>query len=98
MIVERLVFHAKYGKGDELVAIGKEADKLFAGAGMPPARILTDYTGTMFRMIIETEYPDVATWARLDEKAMQAPGFGAWFARMQPLVERGERELLRVVD
>ncbi|MGI8927487.1 MAG: hypothetical protein ACR2HN_12700 [Tepidiformaceae bacterium] len=97
MIVERLVFHAKYGKGDALVDLFKRTRPMFEQAGSSMGRILVDYTGTMFRVIVETEHADASAWAKADAAGMEIPGFEAFFREMEPLIERGERELLRVV-
>ena len=55
MIVERLVFQAKYGKADKLVEIIKEGRKLMVRNGYPDGRILTDLTSWME----EKEYDSV---------------------------------------
>lgn len=102
MIIERNVFYAKYGQGDALVDVIREftngiGQSLIAG----PTRLLVDSTGTMFRVIWETEHPDMKGLAQAEAKQRKTFGqkkFQEWFAKMQPLVERGERELLQTVD
>ena len=64
-------------------------------------RVFVDATGEMFRVIWEWEYADLNALAAavtrrnagFADKAMQD-----WFAKMQPLVERGDRDLLQTVD
>lgn len=97
MIVERLTFQAKYGHGDELVALLKEVP----GGSGPPAkgRIYTDLTGPMFTVQFEMEYADMAAMASAD--AAQRKDFGTsefeqWFAKMVAVTEKGERQLLNV--
>ena len=100
MIIERLSFQAKYGMGDALVQVLRESRAMDQARNLHP-RLLTDATGAMFRVILETEHDDMQALARagLDNAANFATQeFQDWFARMQPLVERGERELLQVVD
>jgi hypothetical protein len=97
MIVERLTFQAKYGHGDELVALMKEAP-----SGSGPAikgRIYTDATGPMFTVQFEMEYSDLAAFAASD--MAQRADFGTsefqqWFAKMVSVTERGERQLFNV--
>jgi hypothetical protein len=95
MIVVRDVFQAKYGKGDELVALFKEAK-----AEWPPeyaTRILTDASGPFFTVVVETELENLAAWEQSMVEVMAIPDFGDWFARMQPLVETGRRDFYNLV-
>lgn len=97
MIVERLTFQAKYGRGDELVALLKEAPQ---GDNVPfKGRLYTDLTGPMFTVQFEVEYADMAELAAADAEQRKEFGtseFQEWFARMVEVTERGERQLLNV--
>ena len=56
MIVERVVFQAKYGKGDELVTLFKEFAKVAPPASMGRnPRLLTDRSGLFFTIVLEAE-------------------------------------------
>lgn len=102
MIVERLNFQAKYGRGDELVALFHEfANTLQAKFGIPGkmARIYTDHTGAMFTVQAEIEYTDLAEYVRANEgEAAQygSPDFQAWFGKMMDCTERGEKQLMNL--
>ena len=102
MIIERLTFQAKYGQGDALVALVREFNKTAAAKGLPTVpRVCVDRTGPMFTVIWDTESKDLAAYATgaADEAGMYGdPEFQAWFAKMVPLVERGERQLLETID
>jgi hypothetical protein len=55
----------------------------------------------MFTVIMDTEYTDMQAVAAADAENQQMygdPEFQSWFAKMVPLVERGERQLLETVD
>ncbi|MCC7365199.1 MAG: hypothetical protein IT303_12595 [Dehalococcoidia bacterium] len=100
MIIERLTFQAKYGAGDALVQVLKEAMTLGINAEVN-GRILTDVTGPMFRVILEVEHADIRGFADFESRAPAeeygTAEFQEWFAKMLPLVDRGERELLQTV-
>ena len=101
MILVRDVFQAKYGKGDELVAVFKEAFERYASrapehAGRHRVRLLTDLSGPFFTVIIETVVESLADWERGAAESLAHPEFGAWFARMAALVESGRREFYRL--
>ena len=93
MILVRDVFQAKYGKGGELVALLKE----FRDKWSPYAsRILTDVSGPFFTVVAETELESLAEWERRIPEVFSAPEFAQWFARMEPLVESGQREFYNI--
>jgi hypothetical protein len=97
MIVERNVFQAKYGRGDELVALMKEGRELVARMGARKQRVLTDLTGPFFTVVWESEYESMAEMEK-GMAHMSDPEFGPWFERMVPLVDHGSRELFTIVD
>ncbi|OGO23367.1 MAG: hypothetical protein A2Z28_03770 [Chloroflexi bacterium RBG_16_51_9] len=96
MIVERLVFQAKYGKADKLVEIIKEGRKLMVRNGYPDGRILTDLSGRMFTIIWESEFPSMSAYEKMRNKVFKLPEFGPWFNKMQPLIEAGTTEFYNV--
>ncbi len=97
MIVERIVFQAKYGKGDELVALMKQMSKEMPASGTGRNfRVLTDRSGTFFTVVIEMEWENLAEWER---------GFAQMFSdrraqesmdRSVALIESGRREFYNV--
>ena len=64
MLTERLTFRAKYGHGDELVALFREwYAKMAPQAGMSGGRLYTDATGPMFTVITEFDHADMTAYA-----------------------------------
>jgi hypothetical protein len=101
MLVERLTFRARYGRGDELVALFKEPAilDLMRQQGAGPARIYTDATGPMFTVQFEQEIADWETWARFMSQETDTYGtkqFQEWFGRMMELCESGDRQLFNL--
>jgi hypothetical protein len=99
VITERLTFQAKYGHGDELVALFKESMATFQSMGATGGRLYTDLTGTMFTVITELDYPSMDEWARIWGASNAEYGsseFQEWFARMMAVTERGDRQLLNM--
>ena len=94
MILVRDVFQAKYGKGGELVALFKEAREKWPSKYGD--RILTDASGSFFTVVTETTVESLAEWERRIADVFSLPEFGAWFARMTPLVESGSREFYHI--
>ncbi len=90
MIVVRGVFQAKYGRGDELVQLFKEANAMWSGGRN--ARILTDLSGPFFTVVTEAEYDSFSAWEANVQEIFGDARFAAWFEHMGPLVESGRRE------
>lgn len=100
MMVARQVFQAKYGRGDELVALFKELNVRLQEGGEAGVsfRILTDASGPFFTVVTETEVENLAAWEGGFREAMSQPWMEEWFGRMMPLVESGSREFYNVVE
>lgn len=94
MIEVRNVFLAKYGKGDELVALLKEARDSWEE--YTDMRILTDISGTFFTVVMEVEVESLKAHEERNSEMFSDPEFGKWFARMEPLIKSGHREFYRI--
>lgn len=97
MILVRNVFQAKYGHGDELVAVIKEGNTILAQYDMGKQRILTDLSGDFFTVVMELEMESLSAYENSRE-AFEDPAFGPWFQRMMEFVESGRRELFTIED
>jgi hypothetical protein len=100
MIVARQVFRAKYGRGDELVALFREFNARVReeGTSGPRFRILTDVSGPFFTVITEAEVENLAAWEGSFREGMSRAWTAEWFGRMVPLVESGSREFYNLVE
>jgi hypothetical protein len=100
MLLVRQEFRAKYGHGDELVALFREFNARMRDAGelSPQLRILTDASGPFFTVVTETEVESFAAWEEGFSEAMGRPWMEEWFSRMTPLVESGSREFYNIVE
>jgi hypothetical protein len=99
MLIVRQTFQAKYGRGDELVALFKEFNQRMqeAGSSAPRFRILTDASGPFFTVVTEIETENFAAWEGNFSETMNRPWMGEWFGRMMPLVESGRRDFYNLV-
>jgi hypothetical protein len=96
MLVVRDVFQAKYGQGDELVALFKEARQKYPDLAKHHSRVLTDASGPFFTVIQELQVENLADWEQMRDSLFRLPDFADWFARMVPLVESGRREFYNI--
>jgi hypothetical protein len=98
MILVREVFQAKYGKGDKLVALCKEAGLMWRDATGLSSRILTDASGTFFTVVWETTVESLGKWEEAIAATFGEASFGEWFERMVPLVDSGRRDFFTIVS
>ncbi len=101
MLLVRQVFQAKYGRGDELVALFQEFNAKMQETGepnVPRFRILTDASGSFFTVVTEGEAQSFADWEESFSQAMDRPWMSEWFERMMPLVESGRRDFYNIVE
>lgn len=98
MIRVRQVFQAKYGRGDELVALFKE---FHASADIPNkerAQIMTDAAGEFFTVVTEYEVESLGAWEEVFGRMMGSPDMEAWFGRMMDVTKSGRREFYNLVQ
>lgn len=97
MLLVRQEFQAKYGHGDELVALFKE---FHARAELPNrdrARLMTDASGPFFTIVTEYEVENFAAWEDTFQRMMSDPQTEAWFKRMMEVTESGRRDFYSIV-
>lgn len=96
MLIVRDVFQARYGRGDELVALFQEIVGHWAegehAVALRAFRILTDASGPFFTVVTEIEIEGFAAWPQFMAEEFALPQFVDWFRHMVPLVESGRRE------
>ncbi len=95
-ILVRNVFQAKYGRGDELVALFNESGEQGPPRADTNLRILTDASGPFFTVVTELEMESLAAWEQWTREVFGNPEFGDWFSRMVELVESGHREFYNI--
>ena len=94
MMMVRLVFQAKYGKGADLLDLFKEAHRRWSD--VYTGRILAERDGAYVTVISETEAASFDEWERRLAHVFAQPDFAIWFLRMTHLVESNRRELYTV--
>ncbi len=94
MILIREVFQAKYGQGDSMVALYKEAQEKWLSE--MPTRLLVDLSGRFFTFVVEIEVESLAEWEARMAQMFATPETAEWFARMTNFVESGHREFYTI--
>lgn len=94
MFVVRDVFNLKYGLFKEAMASIRQAVK----EGLLPekkVRILSDFTGDAYRLIMESGYASLADYEKDLTEGMKDPRFAEFYSVFKTYVVSGHREILR---
>jgi hypothetical protein len=97
MYIIREIFHLQFGRYREAKALIDEAIQkqlLMQPAG---SRILTDFTGTGYRMIVELPFATLAEYEADLKKELDRNGWVTWYDKFKSLVRYSEREILKQV-
>lgn len=97
MYIVREIFHLKFGRYRDVKKLIDEAIEKKLLLQPPGTRILTDFTGKGYRMIIELPYQSLADYETDLKKELGGEGWKDWYAQFQSFVEASEREILKQV-
>ena len=97
MYIIREIFHLKFGRYRDVKKLIDEAIQKKLLLQPPGTRILTDFTGKGYRMIIELPYASLAEYENDLKKELGGEGWKDWYAQFQSFVESSEREILKQV-
>lgn len=97
MYIVRDIFNLKYGHFRPVKAMMEEAKKM----GMMPKsksdRILSDFTGDAYRIIMESGFDSLTDFEKELSADMSKPEFQEWYKKFIEHVESGHREILKVI-
>ena len=94
MIVARVVFHAKFGKADDVVARMRESINALSDeqqAAFQP-RILTDLSGRFDTVIMETTHESLAAYEQARQAMLDQASASGESSPLFELVETGRNE------
>ncbi|HNR17978.1 MAG TPA: hypothetical protein PKG90_15025 [Chitinophagaceae bacterium] len=97
MYIVREIFHLQFGRYREvktLIDEGMQKHLLLQPSG---SRILTDFTGEGYRLIIELPYATLADYETELKKELGGTGWKDWYEKFKALIRYSEREILKQV-
>jgi hypothetical protein len=98
VVLVRDVFRLRFGKAREALALLQEASSPARGPGGEVGRVMTDLTGELHTVVLETEFEDLAALEAALARVSRDEAWRAWYGRFAPLVREGRREVFRVVE
>jgi hypothetical protein len=97
MYIVREIFHLQFGRYREAKILVDEAMQKHLLIQPSGSRILTDFTGEGYRLIIELPYPNLAAYEADLQKELAETGWKEWYDKFKPLIRFSEREILKQV-
>ena len=97
MYIVRDTMYLKFGHFRDAKALMEEADKKDLLPKAASQRILSDFTGHAYRMILEQGFDTLAEYEEFLKSGMARYEWKTWYEQFKQHVERSEREILRVM-
>lgn len=98
MIVVRDVMRMKFGKAKDVKALMREFNKMMPKADRKKGRILFDYIGPAYTMVLEWTYENLTDFEKRMSSDMGNEDWGKWYQRFIPLMESSYREVFTVFE
>ena len=98
MIIVRNVFHLKYGKAKESIAIWKEILEAGKTTGMnkPEMRLLSDISGPAYTIIVEMHLHSFIDFNLMNAIWSTNPKFQELYQKFIPLCDSATREYYKI--
>lgn len=97
MYVVRDIFQLKFGHFKEAKALLEEASKKGMMPNSQSMRILSDFTGDSYRLIMEEDQKSLADYESALSKGMGQKDWQDWYEKFKQHVESSHREILKQV-
>ncbi len=98
MYIFREIFHLHFGRYRDAKALIDQAIEKKLMLQPKGNRILTDFTGEGYRVILELPYASLADYEADLKKELDGEGWKEWYEKFKPLVRFSEREILKLVS
>ncbi len=97
MYIVRDIFQLKFGHYKDVKALMDEANakKMFPEA--KSFRMLSDFTGDSYRLIMEEGYDSLGEYEKSLTSGMNHADFQSWYTRFKEHLVSSHREILKVV-
>lgn len=97
MYIIRDIFHLKFGQYRQVKPLLDEFVNIYPSGKARNFRVLTDFTGKSYRVIMEETFPALADFEKALNEELSAPEFQEWYAKFKPHIDTSYREILKQV-
>ncbi|RXK60808.1 hypothetical protein ESA94_10125 [Lacibacter luteus] len=95
MFIVREIFHLQFGRYREAKQLLDEAMEKHLLSQPSGSRVLTDFTGEGYRLVLELPFETLAAYESELKKELNAAAWSEWYNRFKPLVRSSEREIMK---
>ena len=92
MILVRTIFHAKWGKADEVLQAMKEGVQTLTNSFPHKVRILSDLSGETYTLVVEAEHESLASWEQFRARMWSSSQFREHASPGEGLIVSGSQE------
>jgi predicted ester cyclase len=93
----RDIFQLKFGQFREARKLMQEATEKNMFPESTQMRVLTDFTGDSYRLIMEEGFDSLGEYELSLNSGLKTPDWQGWYDRFKPLVEKSHREILKQI-
>ncbi len=97
MYIVRDIFHLKYGHFRDAKSLLDEVIQKGLIKDVPQRRMLTDFTGDAYRLILEQGFESLEAYEKSLTGNLDQSEWQQWYLKFKEHVERGHREILKQV-
>ncbi len=97
MYIVRDIFHLKFGQFKAAKSLMDEAKSKNMFPEGQNLRVLSDFTGGSYRLILEEGYNSLSDYEKSLSSGMNENEWQQWYERFKPLVDNSKREILKVI-
>jgi hypothetical protein len=98
MYIVRDIFQLKFGHYKDVKALMDEARKSNMFPEQKAARMLTDFTGDSYRLIMEHGFDSLAEYEKSLTGDMAKPEWQTWYTRFKEHTVSSHREILKLIS
>jgi hypothetical protein len=97
MYIIRDIFQLKFGHFKEVRELLEEADRKGLLPKAKSKRVLTDFTGDAYRLILEEGFDSLSDYERELQTGMKNEDWQKWYKQFKEHAENSHREILKQV-
>jgi hypothetical protein len=98
MYIVREIFHLHFGRYRDAKAMFDDGMNKKLLSHPPGSRLLTDFTGEGYRLIMELPFASLADYEAELSRELDGAGWREWYEKFKGLVRYSEREILKQVS
>ena len=98
MFIIREIFHLKFGQYRPVKALLDEAMQKHLLLQPSGTRILTDFTGKGYRLVLELPYATLSAYEADLSKELAGTDWKEWYEKLKQYVEYSEREIMKQIE